>query len=566
MPGTVVEFGKRDTNGDGIGENGLLIQGVLIAKGSRSNPIFFRSSEKSPGIGNWDSINIMNSDGVQNLIEYCQIEDAYRGLHFHFSNVLVNRSIFKNSYRGIQFQESQVELRNNRFYGNKSAVQGRDSQVVFTGNFVKENLRGVNIFRTSFTATGNRFSGNAIDGLRVRDSGALIDKNIFDSNRYGLMAQDAFYGRYASNLVSSNAELGFSLKNLDNLEISGNYFTENGTNGISLQEVNALIKGNSFTDNRERGLGIISFEGTITDNNFSSNGLYAIDLESQGNVSAPENWWGGEPPEKVIYDGADFKGRGVVDTKNQRITPAPFDWPLTQIPVSLLWRGDVIAKESLVVPAGVTLSIAAGTKVFLGANVSFLVRGKLLAKGVVGKRISFAPLGTPRPGYWGEILLERATDSVVAYCDFEGANWALHSHFTNLEVFDSRFKNNYGGLRFRSGPLKISRSLFRGNEIGIRSYRGIAQIANNEITGNYVGIFVREKGAGLDISNNDLSGNESYAIRIGDFNDEDVKASSNWWGEVDPGAFIFDARQEEGVGFVRFEPVLKAKPKGVMGE
>lgn len=565
-PGTVVEFTRRDSNGDGIGENGLLIQGVLFAKGMREAPIFFRSAEKNPALGDWDSINIMNSDGVRNLVEFCQIEDAYRGLHFHFSHVQVNRSIFRNSYRGIQFQESQVTLSNNRFHANKSAVQGRDSEIVFTGNLVQENLRGVNIFRADITADGNRFSANALDGLRLRDSGATIEKNIFDGNRYGLMAQDAFYGRYAANLVSGNAELGFSLKKLDNLEITGNYFSRNGTNGISLQEVGAFIRGNAFSDNRERGIGIVSFDGVITENNFASNGLYAIDLESARDISASANWWGGGPPDRVIYDGTDLKGRGKVDTREYRTEPLPYAWPISEIPVNLLWRGGIRANQSVSVPAGVSLSIAPGTAVSLAADVSILVKGKLLAHGEPAKRISFAPAGAHRPGFWGEILLERAVDSIVENCDFTGATWALHSHFTNLVVSGSRFENNFGGIRFRSGPVTISRSLFTGNEIGIRSYRGIAQITANEITGNDVGIFVREKGGGLEISNNDLSGNSGYAIRIGDFNDEDVKAARNWWGEGDPGSFIFDAVQEEGIGFVRYAPVLTIKPKVGAGE
>ncbi|MBT0664941.1 right-handed parallel beta-helix repeat-containing protein [Geobacter pelophilus] len=560
MPGTVIEFRRRDTNGDGIGESGLLIQGVLIAKGTRKEPIFFRSAEKNPTMGDWDSINLMNSDGVQNLIEYCQIEDAYRGVHFHFSNVMVNRSVFTNNYRGVQFQESLVEIVNNRFYGNKSAVQGRDSEIQFLGNLVTQNLRGVNIYRAGATVSGNRFSGNTIDGLRIRDSGAAVERNVLDSNRYGLMAQDASYGKYSSNLVSGNAELGFSLKAIDNLELSGNYISGNGTNGISLQDVRALVKSNSFTDNRERGIGIISFDGTITANNFAGNGLYAIDLESAGDVAAPGNWWGGDAPDKVIFDGSDASSRGKVISTGASATPLPVVWPLDSVPVDLRWRGNIVANHNITVPSGVSLDIAPGTKISLAADVSMFITGKLKAQGKPGARITFVSTEPVRPGFWGEILLERASDSVVEYCDFKGATWALHSHFTNLVLSDSRFESNYGGMRFRSGPVTISRSQFRDNEIGIRSYRGVALVADNEISGNEIGIFVREKGSGLDIRNNDLSGNKSYAIRIGDFNDEDVKAVGNWWGAGDPGNFIFDARQEEGIGFVRHEPALTVKP------
>jgi len=136
MPGTVVEFTKRDTNGDGIGENGILAQGEFIAKGTPHAPIIFRSAEKKRGRGDWDAINILGSDRSRNLIEFCQIEDAYRGLHFHFANVAVTNSIIQHNYRGLQFQESLVEIRDCQFYHNKSAVQARDSEVYFNNNEV----------------------------------------------------------------------------------------------------------------------------------------------------------------------------------------------------------------------------------------------------------------------------------------------------------------------------------------------------------------------------------------------------------------------------------------------
>jgi hypothetical protein len=139
-PGTVVEFKKKDANGDGIGENGILMQGVLIAKGTSDGPIIFRSAERQKRTGDWDAINIMNSDGAQNLMEFCQVEDAYRGLHFHFSNVIVNESVLRNNYIGIQFQESAVEIRGSYIYGNKNGIKGRDSEVNFAGNYISGNI------------------------------------------------------------------------------------------------------------------------------------------------------------------------------------------------------------------------------------------------------------------------------------------------------------------------------------------------------------------------------------------------------------------------------------------
>src|SRR6185369_13128651 len=117
-PGTVIEFSRKDTNGDGIGENGILIQGTIVAKGTRQSPIVFRSAESGVKPGDWDSVNLMNSDKAENLTEPCTSKDAYRGLHFHYSTVKAAGSRFLNNYRGIQFQESSVEIIDSDFVSN----------------------------------------------------------------------------------------------------------------------------------------------------------------------------------------------------------------------------------------------------------------------------------------------------------------------------------------------------------------------------------------------------------------------------------------------------------------
>jgi hypothetical protein len=103
----------------------------------------------------------------------------------------------------------------------------------------------------------------------------------------------------------------------------------------------------------------------------------------------------------------------------------------------------------------------------------------------------------------------------------------------------------------------VNNSLFTANTIGLRSYMGRAVIENNIITKNEKGIFVREQGSGLAINKNNIYANEDYNIRLGEFNKEDVDAKENWWGIADPTATFFDAHQEPGIGFVKFEPVLQ---------
>jgi nitrous oxidase accessory protein NosD len=558
LPGTLIEFGFKDSNADGIGENGLLIQGLIIAKGTPAAPIVFRAREDDGRRVSWDAINIMNSDAAWNLIEHCRIENAYRGLHFHFSRVSISDSELTGNYRGIQFQESTVVIRDNRLFANSSAVQCRDSQVTFTGNTIRGNWQGVNFLRVNLAAHGNRIVANAREGVRIREGATVFEDNLVDGNRYGLLVMDAYFGIFARNSISNNGETGFSLKNADNLQIVGNFVAGNGLNGMSVQEAGGRISANLFSDNGEHGVGIRSFAGVLEENNFTANGSCAIDLDGSNSVAAPRNWWGGDSPDQVICDQADDPAKGRVASTDPANSPYRFVWPLAVVAADLTWRGELEVPHEVTVLPGATLAVAPGTRVVFAAGAGLTVKGKLLANGEAAARIVFTARDQQVAGAWGELVFERANGSIVAHCVVEYATWGLHSHFTQLAVSDSIIRNNYGGIRFRSGPLTVERSVITHNTIGIRNYVGKAKVTGSVITANDIGVFVREKGGGLILSGNNIYANRNLNLRIGDFNDEDVAASGNWWGEADPLTTIYDGRQEPGIGIVRIDPVLTA--------
>ncbi len=564
LPGTVVEFTKKDTNNDGIGENGLMIQGVLIAKGSKDKPIIFRSGEPVRGRGDWDAINILGSDRTRNLIEYCQIQDAYRGLHFHFANVSVNHCLILNNYRGIQFQESLVLIADTQLYGNKSGIRARDSEVVFTHNQVFNNLNGAQFFRLDLQAVNNIFANNGRDGLRIREGAATVVGNTITGNRFGLLIKDAEYGKFNGNFMAHNQEAGVSLRNTDHIEISGNSIQANGIQGIIIRNSRAAITGNLISENGARGIGVISFSGTISENNIVGNGLYAIGLDGDNDVAAPMNWWGASDLHPKIYDKSDEPRLGRVLYKPQRKGPVRFRWPVSRISTDISWNGSIVVPKEVMVAQGATLAVKPGTHIFFEKDAGLKVLGKIQARGEENQEIFFTSAQRKEPGDWGEIFLDHAIGSLFAHCNFEYASWVIHAHFTDLKITDCSFTNNDGGIRFRSGPMEISRSVFQNNRIGIRAFHGNAVIRGNTITGNEIGVFVRQGGGGLKLHRNNIFLNKRYGIRIGDFDNEDVDARENWWGDVRPTQAIYDGRIEDYIGKVIFEPML-AEPIGGSG-
>ena len=127
-----------------------------------------------------------------------------------------------------------------------------------------------------------------------------------------------------------------------------------------------------------------------------------------------------------------------------------------------------------------------------------------------------------------------------------------------MKITACRFYKNDIGIRFRSGPIELTKSYFHDNRIGIRSFRGNMTIFKNDISNNEIGIFIREGGKGVKINHNNLHDNDRYSLRLGDFNQEDVDARKNWWGQSEPEELIFDGKDEPYIGIVNFDPVLES--------
>ncbi len=224
----------------------------------------------------------------------------------------------------------------------------------------------------------------------------------------------------------------------------------------------------------------------------------------------------------------------------------------------VVWSGIVEVRKDVFIAAGSRLIIQAGTEIRLGRGVGINIEGSIQAVGSPAERIVFTSAEkNPAVSDWNEIKLQGAAASSFVNCDFQYAFWAMHSHDTNLIIKACRFINNEGGVRFRGGPVTFSGSIFAGNHIGIRSFRGEGDIRGNLFSANEIAIFVREKGDRIRIYGNGFEKNERYAIRLGDFNREDVDARENWWGETPPDQAIFDSHEESYIGTVSYEPVLK---------
>ena len=189
-PGTVVRFGFRDTDADGVGESELFIQGRLLAEGTREAPIVFTALD-GEGRGRWGAINLMGTDAEESRLAWCLVESGFRGLHSHFSRFRAEHSIFRNNYRSIQFQESTAAITDCAVTGSASALRFRDSTAAIESLSVFGNTLGIQILRSSFSLVGSSIVGNSLAGMHVREMGGacgVLYSMWFNEVRYAMGA------------------------------------------------------------------------------------------------------------------------------------------------------------------------------------------------------------------------------------------------------------------------------------------------------------------------------------------------------------------------------------------
>jgi len=292
-PGTVVRFTKTDTDGDGIGENEIYIQGTLHAVGTKKKPIIFTSAEENPAPGDWGAVNVMASEREGNRFEHCVVEYAYRGFHMHFSHATVSNCRMHDNFLAIQCQDSTLDVSGCLIEMNRGAIVFKDSKLKIRDNIIRDNYWAIRFLYGEADLEGNIITDNLINAITFRQNKATLRGNTISRNRKGISAESA------------------------NAFIYGNQINGNSESGVYLRNSSGLVKLNEILDNGNSGVSIEDSDVDITKNNLVGNRNYAIDNNGKADVDARENWWGTTDKKLIagmIYDKADDPDLGKVET------------------------------------------------------------------------------------------------------------------------------------------------------------------------------------------------------------------------------------------------------------
>ncbi|MBF8259065.1 MAG: NosD protein [Actinobacteria bacterium] len=287
-PGSRIFFVFRDTDGDGIGESGIFLQGNLDARGTKERPIGFYPLDGA-GPGRWDAINFMASDQGENVLENVEIAGAYRGLHAHFSRFRGKGIRISGCFRGIQFQESDVELSGVEVADSLSGLRCRDSDVRIDGLRLRDTVSGANFFRSRVKLSSPDLSRTGWYGIRLRESRVELSGGAVRESFVGVSVQE---GTVVAERLSVEA---------------------GGLAGIALQEGDVKIDGATVSRCRLDGISATGAKAIVTGGTITEYGRYAVKLGGPAEMTLRGvELKSGRGAANPVYDGKVAPGLGVV--------------------------------------------------------------------------------------------------------------------------------------------------------------------------------------------------------------------------------------------------------------
>ncbi|MBU5638898.1 right-handed parallel beta-helix repeat-containing protein [Geomonas sp. Red69] len=280
-PGTVVRFKKSE------GRNPILVvQGRLVASGTKDDPIRFTSNFANSTPGDWQGVTLLGSE-KKNVLENCRIDGAQTGLEALFSNLTLKGVRAERCAVGMRFQDALLQM-------ETGGASDCETGLVFANS--ESTLRGLNLI-------GNRV------GISAQKSSIYLQDASLAMNRSALSCDNCRV-KLAGGAALDNGR-GVTLLECEG-SVSGMKLARNSDYGLSLTGSRVRVNGNLITGNGMQGMLVFDGAGVAWDNVISGNSGHDIYNAGTEEFRAPNNFWGESGPR--IYDNG---GRGKVNVVPQ---------------------------------------------------------------------------------------------------------------------------------------------------------------------------------------------------------------------------------------------------------
>jgi parallel beta-helix repeat protein len=256
-PGCVVKFNVS---------SGFVVNGILIAQGTETNPITFTSYQFTKAKDDWNWIEFR--DGGGSTVSHAIVEYARTGLRANSSSPLIEESIIRNiGQSGIHLLDSQSLVMNNTISNTSEGILIEDSSPLIENNMVEDSFTGI---RTMDSVNVN-LSNNAITqtsyGMNITQSSNVT---VESSNLSGNLIR-ALNANIATNVRFFNST--FESNGLDVLLIASNVWLVNTSfneSSVSVTTGSKLVAANFLHLRTEysNGTSIPNIKARVTTDGF----------------------------------------------------------------------------------------------------------------------------------------------------------------------------------------------------------------------------------------------------------------------------------------------------------
>ncbi|WP_157698778.1 right-handed parallel beta-helix repeat-containing protein [Geobacter sp. DSM 9736] len=178
LPGTTVRFKRIDRDHNEIGDGEIMVEGRIVARGTKDRPIVFTSAERKPKVNDWSYLQFLAAD-PENVIEHCRFEYAFAGVMIHYAQVRIADTVFRNNNRGVHYNTANLQVEHCTFTDNRIGIRFMrlEGEVRITDNeitrndlgvlFVRQHVNAVDFERLNKGTQPPRFQRNNIYGNRT---------------------------------------------------------------------------------------------------------------------------------------------------------------------------------------------------------------------------------------------------------------------------------------------------------------------------------------------------------------------------------------------------------------
>jgi len=276
-PGTVVRFRRK-----GAQAPLLVVQGRIVAAGTKETPVLFTSNFALPAAADWQGVMILGSE-KKNILENCRIEGAQTALDALFSTVTLKNVRAERSGTGMRFQDTLVAM-------DAGGVSDCDTGLSFAES--EATLRDISV-------EGNRL------GMVAKRSSVYLSEAGFSGNKDAAFSGDNCRVKIQGGDLAGNGS-GVTLFQCEG-SVTGAKLVKNREYGMSLTASRIRVSANQISGNGNNGLLVFDGSSVAWDNAIFENAGYDLYNAGTEEFRAPGNWWGALGPK--IFDNS---GRGKV--------------------------------------------------------------------------------------------------------------------------------------------------------------------------------------------------------------------------------------------------------------